>query len=203
MKLTEIRMVNTISHKRFSVDDFDSTNQQSVGFGEGGTQIKKMSAHKDPRVLLYALYTKDGTLLSCVTGYNAPYDGSTFFVILDVYTPAEYRQQGYATALYTALVKKYGMKLMSDKEQTPSGRQLWNGISKVLNVSVLDASTGTTTPRSQVSDDEIYVDDPNRYLLIAEQHNHPIDSVGTPHIQDGILEDYIIYTHPDNEGLYE
>jgi hypothetical protein len=111
--------------------------------------------------------------------------------------------QGYATALYVSLVKKYNMKLISDDKQTEYGRKLWNSISKVLNVQVHDNQTDTLLPRNTVQDADIYNSHPDRYLLIAEQIiNVGLRGTERLAIGDGILDGHMLYTHPENIGNY-
>lgn len=202
MKLDEIHLVGSHDSKRYTYDDFDESTAV-IGYSEGGTIIRKSTAHKDPQVVMYSLHTPNGEFVSGVVGYPHTYGGTEYFVILDVFTPLQYRRMGYATALYTSLVKKYGLKLMSDKKQTSDGKNLWSTIGRVLDVSVLDASTGNKVPRSGVSDQQVYITEPDRYLLIAEHTKSLIETIGNATISDGIVDDYKVFTHPDNEGKYD
>lgn len=203
MKLDEIHLVGSHDFKRYSYEDFDADNSTKIGFSEGGTVIRRSVARKDARVVMFSLHDTDGELLSSVVGYPHTIDQTEYFVVLDVFTASNYRRKGYAIALYTSLVKKYGLKLMSDKKQTSDGKDLWSAIGQVLDVSVLDASTGEKLSRSEVPNQQVYITEPDRYLLIAEHTESLIETVGDVTIGDGIVDDYMIYTHPDNEGKYE
>lgn len=137
--------------------DFDISNGKQFGYGEGGTRIIKSVASLDPRMILFSLYTKkENQLLTGVAGYFFKFDDITYFKIQDVFTSEPFRQQGYATALYVALARKYGVKLMSDTSQSSKGKRLWQGISKQLTISVLDVQKSIIVPKTQVSDAEIY-----------------------------------------------
>jgi len=204
MKLDEIRLVRSgYRNKRYKLTDFNIENGIVFGYSEGDTVIIKTPSPKDSRVILFALCNSQQAFLSGVVGYFCDWQGTEYFIVLDAFTPEPLRHKGYATALYTSLVKKYNIKLMSDKEQTDDGKRLWTGISKILNVQVLDATNNTLLPRNQVSDDAIYINEPDRYLLIAEHVLSGIDLIGIPNVGSGILEGRQIYTHPDNIGLYE
>lgn len=204
MKLNEIYPINhSHNSKRYSLTDFNVDNQSTVGYSEGGTVITKCTHKKDSRVILYKLSSKSGEYLSGVVGYNFHYKNTDYFCILDVFTSSEHRQKGHATALYTSLVKKYGIKLISDKQQTPDGIKLWNRIGKILTVKVLDVETDQFVSRQHVSDDELYNNHPERYLLVAEHNSVGINKFGVPLIGDGLLEDHLLYTHDDNVGIYE
>lgn len=194
---------NAYGSKRYSLTDFGTNEKTHIGYSEGGTTIYKLVHPKDSRVLLYALYDKSEEFVSGVVGYNSSVKNVKYFCVLDVFTPTTHRQKGYATALYVSLVKKYGIKLISDKNQTPDGRKLWDRISKILQVKVLDVETDDLVSREKVTDDEIYNTQKDRYLLVAEHTRTGIDKFGMPLIGDGVLEDWINYTHVDNNGLYE
>jgi hypothetical protein len=203
MKLTEIHLVGNHDTKRYTYSDFDVADSTDIGFSEGGTIIRKSVNTKDQRIIMYSLHDKNSELLSSVVGYFYPHAGVEYFVVLDVFTIDIHRRKGYATALYVSLVKKYGVKLMSDKHQTEGGKRLWDNINNVLNVNVLDVATGNKIPRAEISDQEIYLDHADSYLLIAEHVPSIIESVGRPLAGDGIVDDYLVFTHPDNDGKYE
>lgn len=201
MNLNEIKLVfdkNTKPH--YNITDFDK--KTIIGYSEGNTLLVQSKSYKDQRVILIGLYNKE-ELLSSIMGYFFEFNDIEYFKILDVFTPIEFRNQGYATSLYTTLVRKYHFKLMSDNEQTNDGKRLWVGISKILNVRVLDAMTNTIITKDMVSDEDIYFNESNRYLLIAEHISTGIDQIGISSIGDGILENRKFYTHPNNIGLYE
>jgi predicted GNAT family acetyltransferase len=204
MKIHEITLVTGHINKRFNISDFDIANGMRIGYSEGGTLIIKIHALIDNNIIMYALYDKSQTqLLSCVIGQYRDINNIKYFSIGDVYTPTEVRKQGYASALYKSLVKKYNIKLLSDIEHTESGRQIWNSIGRVLTISVLDTNTGKMFTREQIPDNIVYSRVLNSYVLIAEHKiTGTIDMMGMRSNFDGILEDYRIYTHSENLGLY-
>ncbi|MGI0075796.1 MAG: hypothetical protein ACREAU_00125 [Nitrosopumilaceae archaeon] len=204
MKLHEIHLRRQHTTKLYKISDFDSQTKILVGRGEGGLLIYKQTSPKDKIAALYTLENHN-MMLSGVIGYFFPHNNIQYFKIIDVFTPPEQQMKGYATALYTALVKKYKFKLMSAAEQTPNGKKLWNSIQKTLNVKVLDAETDQILSKDNISDEDIYVNQPNRYLLIAEQtylnENHR-KLMEPSLVGDFIVDDYLNYTHIENEGKY-
>lgn len=205
MKLNEIRLIkNGHRTQRYNISDFDTENGTAIGNSEGGTILVQAKCVRDQHAVLIALYDKNKeNLLSGIIGYFFNFNGDEYFKVIDVFTPVPFRSKGYATSLYTTLVRKYQVKLMSDNEQTEDGKRLWAGISKILNVQVLDASNKTIIPKNSVSDEDIYINEPDRYLLVAEHIVTGIDLIGIPLVGDGIVESRRFYTHKDNVGLYE
>lgn len=203
MKLDEITLVDGHGNKNFNISEFDINNGERIGYSEGGTIITKSHHNIDSRLILFSLTNENNLFLSGVVGYFFPFNGREYFLINDVFTSREQRNKGYATALYTSLVRKYHVKLMSGKTQTKDGKLLWDRLSKVLTVNVYDAKTKTTVPRNQISDDDIYVNEPDRYILLVERCVVSIHDIGIPNIGDGIIKDILNYTHPINEGKYE
>lgn len=206
MKLNEIHLTAQHTKKRFKVSDFDPSTKRLFGRGEGGLFIYQQKTPKDNAAVLFTLESKDAIILSSVIGYFFTYGNITYFKVLDVFTAPQYQKKGYATALYTALVRKYKLKLMSGAKHTERGKQLWSSIQKVLNVKVLDVKTNKIFSMEEVSDEDIYIKQPDRYLLIAErtyhnkEHKRLIET--SISIADKILSDYLNYTHPDNIGKY-
>lgn len=203
MKLSEILRVPQHNNKRYNISSFDLKNKEKMGHSEGSLVIYRMTNMTDRNLILYGLYDKN-ILLSSIIGVFFSLDGMNTFAIKDAFTPIEYQKKGYATALYSYLVKYLNLKLLSDAEQTPNGERLWNSIRKVLPVKIYDTATRKIVDPGNVPDKEIYTfdADKNRYLFIVESWLLE-DIVGIPRIHEGLLEKYLFYTHSSNQGKYE
>jgi hypothetical protein len=88
---------------------------------------------------------------------------------------------------------------MSGGDHTKYGHRLWLGISKRIDVKVIDLTTDQIFSKDQISNNDIYILHPEKYRLIAER----APNYGIPPFPVDILEDYNIYTHSKNTGLYE
>lgn len=207
MRLDEIIIVPDTNKQLFSINDYDLINGKHIGYSENGTIVMMCSNIHAPTLTMYGLFSPDGnTLLVSIIGVKVLYKGKSYFQVKDVFTPEQFRQQGFATALYSALVSKYKIALISDRKQTNAGRQLWTALSKVLDVKVFDSVTRELVPYHDVVNN-IYVtdidDNKNRYhwLMAEQQHNELMfdeDNVG-----DGILLDRIHYTNPNSYFITE
>ena len=200
--LSEIVTVPSHTYKRFQLSDFDLKNSTRIGYSEGDTVIIKALAFNSDEYI-YALYSSQRQFLSGVVGRDVMHNGYHYFMIEDVYTPVDKRMQGYASALYKSLVKKYNIKLISDIEQTIYGKKLWASIGKVLDIKVWDSSTNRIIPRNQISDDDIYINHPDRYQLLAEHIPRGVELMEPRATKASVLLGYQVYTHKDNIGLYE
>jgi len=200
--LKEILRVPQHKGKKFSLSSFDLENKERTGYSEGKLIVYKAFSHDDPRVILFGIFDNE-SLISSVVGYFDTFNGKKYFVVLDAYTHKDFRQKGYATALYSFLIMTLRLKLVSDTEQTPSGEKLWTSIRKVFPAKVYDSNTKKILPPGSVSDEEVYTTDEtkNRYRFIIESES-PIDGIGIPRIGEGIIKKHQFYTHPSKHGAY-
>lgn len=139
-----------------------------------------------------------------------------YFIVMWAWADSEHRRQGLITSLYVTLYKKARYKLVSDVQQSPGMREVWDTIP--LPTKVLDTDTWQAYARDQFSDDVLY-DGNHRYRLLIElSPNSPNDTVGLPlsytpghgrldeqinyDADADIFKDYQKYTHPMNQGQY-
>ena len=117
--------------KQDSIDYFYHTHAPSMG--------KPVKAGKLGSYDIVTV-TKGPTTLMFLVDAN---DSAVFYVAFDKYqdgvTIGNVRSNGTvkATDVYAYLVKKYG-KLYSDAHQTPSGRKIWDNLSKYTKLKVTD-----------------------------------------------------------------
>ena len=117
--------------KQDSIDYFYKDHAPSMG---KPVKAGKLGSHDIVTV------TKGPTTLMFLVDAN---DSAVFYVAFDKYQDGvaigNVRSNGTvkATDVYAYLVKKYG-KLYSDKHQTPSGRKIWDNLSKYTKLKVTD-----------------------------------------------------------------
>ena len=117
--------------KQDSIDYFYKDHAPSMG---KPVKAGKLGSHDIVTV------TKGPTTLMFLVDAN---DSAVFYVGFDKYQDGvaigNVRSNGTvkATDVYAYLVKKYG-KLYSDKHQTPSGRKIWDNLSKYTKLKVTD-----------------------------------------------------------------
>jgi predicted kinase len=117
--------------KQDSIDYFYKDHAPSMG---KPVKAGKLGSHdivtvtKGPTTLMFLVDANDSAVF--YVGFNKYQDGVAI---------GNVRSNGTvkATDVYAYLVKKYG-KLYSDKHQTPSGRKIWDNLSKYTKLKVTD-----------------------------------------------------------------
>jgi hypothetical protein len=199
VKPEEITKIPQQPNSGFSLDDFDVGNMVHVGTAENIPLVLFNST--DGKYTCYALI-QDDLPTATVVGRWGTLNGPAFF-IERTYTVPTYRNKGMMTAMYKALYTKYGIRLVSDVEQSPGTITIWKKLADVLPVQVVDVVNKTIVPLATVNDIDLY-DEPRKLRLMLENTQseaHPDILVPDP-IVDGILDDYIIYTHEDSNNQY-
>lgn len=197
MKLNEIINMHQHDSKQFSLSSFDMDTKKWLGMTEGGCEIFELYTHdkSNPYRLLGIFKMPEFKLRSSLIG---KYDKG-YFVIEDAYTPPEFKRQGFATTLYYTLVKHCGLKLMSDKGQTPEGRQFWTSLRKNrLGIKILNVDTGEiVSDDGTIPEDELYTNWPelNHYRLIYEE-TCLFNSIGS----NQIVRPGMLFTHIDGKN---
>ena len=199
MKLDEIVMVNNQSEQPYNFDNITQQSGKQIGTAEN-IPVWKFST-SDPKQVAYALVL-DGSIVSIIIGTPLQLDKS-YLMVQQTWTDPTHRGKGYAPALYVALVEKFNLALISDKKQTPGGKQVWNKIRQILKVRVFDNTTRQFV--DGLTDAEIYSDE--RYRLIAEheglfnnallnEHGKYVDESKFERHITSILKDHTIFTTP-------
>ncbi len=190
MLLHEIINVPQHHQTRFNVNDFDFSSKSVVCHAKDNIPVYKITCHSDQHLTMFAMLNDD-QVIACVIGYfwTFPKNNTEYFMIKDVYTDPSKQKQGYGTSLYQCLLNKLQIKLWSDNEQTPAGRALWSTLSKLTKIKVLDMQDGQIYDRSQINDEQIYVNNPeqHRYVFVTESIT---PKYGDPMIGDGIITPY-------------
>ena len=197
MKLQEITKIVSQTTSAINFAEFDIDNAQLVAHAEGGLPVIKAKNKNSSDTFLFFVVV-DNKNVACVVGSMVNQFNHTFFVIYRAWTDPDYRLRGYMTALYVALVKHVGLKILSDKQQSPEMVSLWKQLNNIRPVKVIDTTTGTIIDRNQVTDTEVY-NDGDQYRLLLEHTN----DTWIPDIDSNVVADYMIYTHPDNTGKFE
>lgn len=212
MRLEEITKIGQLPTRGFNLDDFDLEHAKQVGTAENIPIFEIHGGPKEPGLVLYALKTND-EYVSMILGKWGTFAGPAFF-ILRTYTNPTMRNRGLMTALYKALYTKLRFKLVSDVEQTPETVAVWKKLAMVLPVRAFDPETRKTIDLRNVSDEQLYHLDKDWRLVLECIWEYKADpklpkqpgrvvEFSFPSINHIILDDYIIYTHPDTFGLYE
>lgn len=206
MKLKEIFLNSTNQREPgFSLNDWNTENATLVTRAEN-LPVYMIKPKQESQLVAYAI-KKDNQFVSFVIGTHQSVHGTKYFMIGRSYTLPTHEKQGLSSALYTALVTKKHLVLMSDNEQGPGSKRVWDKISKVLHTQVLNLKTGEKLSRDKIPDDQIYQQDPNHpnaknLVIVTEQYvNNIIDDVRSQN--ENLLGDYVIYTHPDVHGVYD
>lgn len=191
MLLHEIINVPQHHQSRFDNNDFDISSKSLVCHAKDNIPVYKIACHSDSNLIMFALLDDNQQVITCVIGYfwTFPKNNTEYFMIKDVYTDPKQQRQGYGTSLYQCLLNKLQIKLWSDNEQTSTGRALWSTISKLTKIKVLDLQDGQIYDRSQISDDQVYVNNPeqHRYVFVTECIT---TNYGYPMAGDGIIKPY-------------
>lgn len=197
MKIDEILNVPDQSERMVDISSFDLDNAPQVAMAENIPLYHVSNGNTE----LYFLKTNQ--VITYVLCSNAVVGDVNYLVIHHTHTTEPFRNKGYATALYSALVNKLNKRLISDDEQAPFAKQIWKNVDKVM-----DVKTNEILPRSQVNPTDLYVDGSKptdksrRYRLVYESAP---TLLGTPYSLETnkIIGDNLIATHPDNEGKYD
>jgi hypothetical protein len=160
MKLHEIKMVSDQTIKGFSLSDINLESGVQIGTAEN-IPLWKYTA-RDPHQNAYALRMGD-EFVAIIVGTPHKLD-KPYLIIQRTWTNPKYRGNGYAPALYVALVRKFHLALISDAEQSPGGRKIWDTIRSMVTVRMFDNETRQFV--TDISDQELYSTE--RYRLIAE-----------------------------------
>lgn len=193
MKLGEILITATPSDsKRWDPTKYDLSSRVKLGPSEMGLDIYTISHGV---MVMYALFKQD-TYIASVCGH--PWDN--YFVIVDTYVVPEFRRMGYITTLYIDLIKRYNIKLMSDIEQTPNGKLIWDALKRRCNISSYNMNTTEILPVDSTPGDiySYYPDDGYRYRLIAEAYPPPPFEITNP-----TLNEWHGYLNLSNNPDYE
>ena len=198
MKLNEIVLIGGTVDKGFTISDIDVQSGQQIGTAEN-IPLWKYKLIRGTQIA-YAL--KVGDKLACIIIGTPRQLGKPYLQIQRTWTHPEFRGKGYAPALYVALVRKFHIALISDKEQSLGGKKIWDKIKTMITVRVFDNKTKQFV--DGMTDDEVYSSD--RYFLIAEQeevfgnailkqHGVYVDSDMFEQYIINVLDDYVVFTH--------
>lgn len=198
MNLDEITMVSDQQSKGFDLSDIDLSTGAQIGTAENIPVWKYFTTNKQQ--LAYALKINNDIVASIV-GTPQKLD-KPYFNVQRTWTNPAHRGKGYAPALYAALVRKFHIALISDKEQSLGGKRIWDKLKTMVTVRVFDSETRKFV--DNVSDADVYASD--RYYLIAEheevfgndvwleQNGTYVDDTLFEWYSPSILRDYVIFT---------
>lgn len=147
----------------------------------------------------YAL-KKDGKFVCWLYGVVGHIVSKPVLYVQRTFVLPEYRNKGLVTALYQNLNSKFDKTIVSDNEQSPETISVWNKLSKISTVCVLDIDTMKKVNKKDVPDKMLYGSE--RYRLMLEAYENSEFAV-IPKRGSGIIGDYEMFTHPENMGLYE
>lgn len=213
-QLHEIELVLNQTSQHVDLSSFDFLNGEQVASSENGLPVMKATSNTQPDWIGFAII-KDDKPVASVFGKQAT-KRPNYFIIMWAWTDPEYRRQGLITSLYVTLYKKARYKLVSDIQQSPGMKKVWDAIP--LPTKVLDTDTWQTYNRDQFSDDVLY-DGNHRYRLLIEfSFDKSNDTIGLPlsytpghgqlnersnyNADADIFKDYEKYTHPANRGQF-
>lgn len=196
MKLDEMEKIRPQSSYGFDIRSFDLGNGKLVTTYEE-KDIWRFSCSNGVTEM-YAIKDINETLAAVVVADRRVVHDTEYLIVGRIWVAQHLRGKGLATAIYLGLIKKLKEKILSDAEQTPTMISLWDTLSKLATVSVLDVKNGNIVSCDTVTNNQIY-NGGDDYRLILEKRISTIPSVG-----EGILQEYINVTHPDNtNGSYE
>lgn len=203
-KLREILRVH--SRHGIAPNTFNVKDAEQDGFTEG----KPVYIIKGPDNTELYCFIENDEIISHVMGIQFKgTDGKDYFVLKDTNTLPDYRRQGLATSLYSYIVNKKGIRLLSDDEQTQRGEDLWKGITKHFpeRVKVIDVATGKQQKLKDMKyDGQVYIDGSKstpasqQYRLVLEDNENPL---GIPKEPYKVVMGSIIYTSPKNVGVFD
>ena len=209
MKLAEIYLNSSEQQTSgFSIEDLDITNVIWVTRAEN---LQVFEIHP-PKFKVYTIYAvkKDDKFVCFLWGVYHTILGTKYFMVDRLWTEPEYRKQGIASALYAALYEKLKIKLMSDNEQSPNAKKIWDRIRSIIPTKILDLQTGEKFDHQQVPDNVLYNtnrdgQDTKRYVIVTEREPTILDEVWdkTRNKKDCMLGDYYTFTHPDVKGKWD
>ena len=206
MFLDEIHKSPQHSVRRLQLTDVKFNTKILIGPAEGWLNIYKVKT-KDPTAYIYYLANenKSDDMLSYVMGIDYTLHGTQYFIIGDAFTSENNQKKGYASALYYSLVKKYNVKILSDKAQTPHGKALWDNLRKKISAKIINVSTGEIYPDDNtITQDELYTNDGiDKYRLVLEDTIYEQNTSTIPNVGIGILRPYLMFTADDDTGKYE
>lgn len=198
MKLEEIYTTGTQTRSVIDPTKFDMNNAEVVALAEAPFKIVKAFTTLDSSVVLYGVISDDGALICSTVGRLATVFGKQYFIIGGTWTAETHRRKGIATMLYTTLVKRLKLRLMSDREQSPEMFQVWNKLRSQHLASVISTHTGDVV---DVSDNQLFQDTDSledNFRFVMESPHTGIPDVGT-----GVIYEHQIYTYPSKQGMYE
>lgn len=213
--LKEVEIVLDQTRQNVDMNFFDFENGEKVGKGEGGLLVVKAQANDGSGLVGFA-FMKDKAPIASVFGKFATKVPNYFFIRWAWVEP-EYRRQGLITSLYVALNQKLGLSLVSDTEQSPTMKKVWDSLP--LPQKVLDTKTWQVYNKADFPSDVLYGGD-HRYQLLIEfslGYDPETDPIGLPLRSESlcalkeertydskrdILDDYMKYTHPFNKGKF-
>lgn len=200
MRLDEIVLVGDQHSKGFSLSDIDFSTGSQIGTAENIPVWKYSTVTKQQ--VVYALKVND-EIVTIIVGTPQKLD-KPYLSVQRTWTSPAHRGKGYAPALYAALVRKFHIALISDKEQSLGGKKVWDKLKTMVNVKVFDSETRKFV--DNVPDTEVYSSD--RYYLIAEheevfgnevwleQNGVYVDNTLFEWCLPSIVRDYVIFTEP-------
>jgi len=200
MKLTEIFNTGTQSVSTIDLTKFDLPHLRVVAPAEGNYSIAQTQALHNSNLILFAIVNNQNKILSSVAGEFHTVWGVKYFVVGGAWTDPQHTRKGLMMAIYLAIVKHLGHKILSDKEMSPEMFALWNKLHNLRGTRVLDVVNKKVLDRDAIPDAKLFQDTSMKddYRLILES-----DDTGIPAIGIGILHDHQVVTHPANHGKYE
>jgi hypothetical protein len=196
-----------------NVDFDDFRDEVDTGITAENNKVFKYQSKTSNKQFLYAI--KTDIIISFIVLWEINFQDTEYYRIQRTWTRKDYRMKGYATALYSALYSKLGLKLISDVEQGPGAKKLWKSLANIFNVKVINLHTGERKELSDITDSELYNKDENpdndettyalilEYELFEDEKYYEKYPNAIPRIKQGVVGDYLRYTHPDNKGNYE
>lgn len=202
MTLVEILRINSTSG--INSDAFDYENATIVGDFERNDIWNIKST--EPGTEMFAI-KQNNNIVSYIVGHFWDDKGQRYFVLADAQTQPAHQKQGLVTSLYMFFIKKKNIKIISDKEQTPQGEQLWRSLARQFSdrIKIMDTSTKQTFSLEEIPLDMVYVngskDSPEsqRYRLVLED----LLDCGIPHVGYDIVKENVIYTDPNKYGIFD
>lgn len=204
MKIDEILRVRATQGVK--PDTFDIKNAKEAGFMEG----REVWVMDEPNGHEMYAFIENNIIISSIVGKMANYKGIKYFILVDTQTLPEYQKKGLATSLYMFLVERKKIRLLSDREQTSGGENLWDNLKKQFpdRVKVVDMETGKIEPFSRNNYNKIYIDGStnsplsDKYRLVLEDFEFNYECYSSADAYT-IHKGYIKYTDPDKYGEFD
>ena len=133
----KVKEVITMHESPFEFDNINRTGEVLVKYNTNGINGYKFYKNTQGGLLVFYL-VDDNQIIAAVVGLP----NNDYIQVKRVYVLDKYKGNNLAVKMYHGIIYSEFKNLMSDTEQTASGKKVWQDIAKITPVKSLNLSTG-------------------------------------------------------------